>query len=133
MLSWKNAVRAISYTQEEMDNNKHRCICPENDNPGEYGENSNLPCMSYEPDCDLCCKDCIYCEMIGPKSSINFGIIDLCFNIKHKDKVIEILESNKESVLNYEIDESQEDEVYIFIDNYDNKTIGNILNKLAEI
>ena len=138
--SWHNAVRAIPIPQEIINAGKTRCTCPENPDVNEFGDNSWLPCMSFEPDCDLCCKDCIYCQVIKDEQelekkgcSINFGIIDLCFNSKHKDDVIKILESNKTSVLNYTIDESQETEIYIHIDNYDNKTIGNVLNQLAEI
>lgn len=141
--SWYTAIRSNPIPQEIIDARKTRCTCPENPNVNEYGDNSWLPCMSFEPDCNLVCKDCIYCEVIKDESkeqeqekkgcSINFGIIDLCFNIKHKDDVIKILDSNKKSVLNYEIDTSQEYEIYIHIDNYDNRTIGNILNQLAEI
>lgn len=63
-MSWRNALRIKPIPQEIIDARKTRCTCPENDNPGEFGENSNLPCMSFEHDCDLACKDCIYCEVI---------------------------------------------------------------------
>ena len=61
--SWHNAVRPVPIPQKFIDERKIRCTCPENDNPGEFGENSNLPCMSWEPDCDLECKNCIYCAV----------------------------------------------------------------------
>lgn len=57
--SWHNALRAIPLTEEEVKNST--CTCFENDIPEEFGENSNLPCMSWDPDCDLECKNCIYC------------------------------------------------------------------------
>lgn len=74
-----------------------------------------------------------YQESEKKGGSINFGIIDLFFDSKHKEEVIKILESNKSSILNYDIDEDSTDGIYIFIDQYDNKTIGNVLNQLAEI
>lgn len=63
-MNWHNAVRSVPISQEIIDARKTRCTCPENPDVNEYGDNSWLPCMSYEPDCDLACKDCIYCEII---------------------------------------------------------------------
>lgn len=57
--SWKNAVRDVELTEEQM---KDRvCSCPENPEVGIYGEDSWLPCMSFAPDLDLSCKACIFC------------------------------------------------------------------------
>ena len=64
MTSWKNALRDVEITEEEMKNNRHICTCNENPNVNEFGDNSWLPCMSWESDCNLECKQCIYCKII---------------------------------------------------------------------
>ena len=50
-------------TDEEMKNRV--CVCPENPDADEWGDNSWLPCMSMEmglEDIGLHCNTCIYCQ-----------------------------------------------------------------------
>lgn len=59
METWRSALRMIELTSEEM---KGRfCSCPETNSSNEFGDGSSLPCMSWEPDNNLTCKQCIYC------------------------------------------------------------------------
>lgn len=58
-MNWRNALRDIELTKEEM---KGRvCSCPEAGNPDEFGDGSSLPCMDWSPDVNLPCSKCIYC------------------------------------------------------------------------
>lgn len=53
-------------TKEEM-KGKH-CVCPENPNVDEFGDNSWLPCMSpangaFGP--EIHCSNCIYLQLVS--------------------------------------------------------------------
>lgn len=61
-MSWSDALRSIEIPEENMSG--RCCVCPENPNVDEYGDNSWLPCMGFEPDNNLSCNRCIYCQKI---------------------------------------------------------------------
>lgn len=64
-MAWYNALRDVPISQKDMDEKLHTCMCEENPNVDTLtGDGSWLPCMSEEPDNNLCCKDCIYCQIL---------------------------------------------------------------------
>lgn len=149
--NWKNALRLTPISQEDMDNKKHRCTCYENPDVDEHGDNSWLPCMSHEPDCNITCRQCIFCEIIdinndttnindntdNMTNNINFGIIDIMIGTgfcsdEQTSKTIEIL-NNEPAVINFERIDNEDGSIMINIDQYDNKTIGDVLNKISRL